>query len=148
MRYLLHFPSTMGFRRVLGSILGIVEQQQVGVCEESLRKVLAMRRSKHLHNFDLDAIKDSTKFPEIWGDVQGQFHKDGLSGYWTLLEAKNMEDIGIDAWLQTKAAAGFAASLEHTLKAHLFSSFFSSLTDSQLQELPKSMQDIIKSRHH
>ncbi len=76
------------------------------VCEHSLKWIQAMRKNSQFHNYSLD-LMIPTKYPEIFGDHNGDFGHSGGSFYWCVKQAKKIDSIGLDEWIKTDNALGY-----------------------------------------
>lgn len=78
------------------------------ICENSLRWIQAMRKNSHIHNYDLNLICPE-KYPEIFGDYNGDFGHSGGSFYWCIKQAKKIDNMGLENWIKTDNALGYGA---------------------------------------
>lgn len=79
---------------------------QKHICEISLRWILAARRCRDLHKYNMYVINRNIH-PEVLGDSAGDFGHNGASLEWTLKQAKRIDEIGLREWLKTKDACGY-----------------------------------------
>lgn len=88
------------------------------ICETSLRWILAVRSRRSVHNFDTRLI-DGLSHPEVFGDGVVDFGHSGGSYRWALTQAKKIETIGLDKWLQTTDALGYEYVFKNQLRDFL-----------------------------
>ena len=72
---------------------------QKKICEDSLRWILNIRATKHIHNYNTDLIKDDE------GDHS--YH----SMMWTIYQSKLIDKIGLYEWIHTENALGYFNAL-------------------------------------
>ncbi len=68
------------------------------VCKKSVRHVLGLRDKAHLHRYDLPKLT-SGKYPNIFIE---EHNIKSLS--WSIIQAKKIDIIGLDTWLDSDAA--------------------------------------------
>jgi hypothetical protein len=88
------------------------------ICETSLRWILAIRARKSSHGFDFNKI-NKCAHPEIFGDACGDFGHSGGSFAWSFIQAKHIEKIGLEKWIASEAARGYAHAFEKQLTEFL-----------------------------
>ncbi len=85
------------------------------VCETSLLWILAMRARRVHHNYN-PQLFTMQKHPEVLGlsEMHSFGHSSG-SLVWTVREAKRMDALGLEQWLQTENARGYSAYISSSL---------------------------------
>ncbi len=86
------------------------------VCERSLRWILALRQHAAVHKYDIRVI--DKRFPE----AVTPFGHSGGSFMWTVEQSKEIDRVGLDAWLGSPAARGYGASATSVMRAVMSSS--------------------------
>lgn len=86
------------------------------VCETSLRWMLAVRRQGNVHQYRTQSVLDTVKHPEVLGDRGGDFGHTIGSLLWSIDQARAVERVGLDAWLESEAARGYEHWLQGWLK--------------------------------
>jgi hypothetical protein len=73
---------------------------QKKICEDSLRWILNIRRTKHIHNYNTDLIND---------DDGHSYH----SMMWTIYQSKTIDKIGLYEWIHTENSKGYSNALNN-----------------------------------
>lgn len=96
-------------------VMGVCKMSRK-ICEHSLRWILAVRRQGALHKYDPYNLNPK-KFPEAIGDSVADFGHTTSSMMWTLAQAKQIDRVGWDKWLQSDAALGYGEAVyRHLMK--------------------------------
>ena len=89
------------------------------ICEKSLSFILYLRQTQYKHGMQREKI--ITKLGLDYTDTQTIFPSLQIDGSlnWSILQAKYIEEYGLEKWLQTKHAEGYGAYYETALKEFL-----------------------------
>jgi hypothetical protein len=83
------------------------------ICEHSLRWILAVRRRADIHQYNTHVFTHE-KFPEVLGDVAGDYRHSVSSMIWTVKQAKTIDQIGLLQWALTDDALGYKYAREQS----------------------------------
>ena len=81
------------------------------ICETSLRWILGVRRRADIHQYNTHVFTYE-KFPEVLGDVAGDYRHSVSSMLWTVKQAKTIDQIGLQKWMLTDDALGYKYAVE------------------------------------
>jgi hypothetical protein len=74
-------------------------QKPIKICESSLRRILGLRMRANQHKYRYELF---SQYPEVMIDQ----HSSG-SMMWSIIQAKKIDQIGLEKWLITSDAQGY-----------------------------------------
>lgn len=74
-------------------------QKPIKICESSLRWILGLRMRADQHKYKHELL---SQYPEVFTDQHS-----GGSMMWSIIQAKKIDQIGLEQWLRTQDAQGY-----------------------------------------